>query len=217
MPRIAGIALMNFIEQKLHRPQLATALPLVGRMFDEARMLRNDSNYESLILAHQYSHTADDRLNVQRNFVNGNEAFHTASTLTCKVVFDSVKAACDEKIHWLGRGGPFPAVELYRLMLGYVRSKIEVAHRHIGQGGDAIRAWCVDLAQMFDDLSTANDEMCGTSIRLKPFAHLPQFDMKQTLMDEFNLKVESLRLAVGELNEALVSQPEQRPRTLFDR
>ena len=66
----------------------------------------------------------------------------------------------------------------------------------MGQGGDAIREWCVDVAQLADDLSTANDDMCGTAIRLKPFANLPQFDMKRTLMGEFNLKVESLRSAV---------------------
>jgi hypothetical protein len=219
MPEITSRALIGFIRDKLERPQLADDLPLVGRMFDEARKLRNDSNYESLILAHQYSHTAADRLNVQRNFVNGNEAFHTASTLTCSFVFDCMKAACDEQVHWLGRGGPFRTVELYRLMLEYVRSKIEVAQGHIGQDGDAIRAWCVDLAQLSDDLATVSDESCGTASRLKPFAQLPQFDMKQTLMGEFNSKVESLRLAVGQLRDAMVSQPGQQTRSttfLFD-
>lgn len=54
--RLSGPAFQALLQDQFNAAVLATQVPLIGAMFDAARNLRNDSNYESLILAHQYSH-----------------------------------------------------------------------------------------------------------------------------------------------------------------
>jgi hypothetical protein len=58
---ICSSALKGAIAEGLGQPTLAARLPEVGTVFASAIRLREDSNYESLILAHQYIHRSMSR------------------------------------------------------------------------------------------------------------------------------------------------------------
>ena len=55
---ICTVALQGFIAGALELRAQAERLPAIGNLLASALSLRNDSNYESLVLAHQYRHLA---------------------------------------------------------------------------------------------------------------------------------------------------------------
>ena len=71
--RLSTVALTGAIRDGLGNADLANRVAMVGRVFCAAATLRNDSNYESLILAHQYRHGTpgnepDGFVSVEREF-----------------------------------------------------------------------------------------------------------------------------------------------------
>jgi len=214
-PAITFAAFKQLLEDELQQPTLAARLGDVGDVFLAAKELRTDSNYESLILAHQYHHILRDRRNVHLRFMDATEAFRRASTVTITFVCDCLKRAFDEEVNWIGRGSRFDGSELYRLMLRYVRDKIKKAHdgfeRKDRESARSVRShrlfdldvqidpidyWWSELGLEFDGRAAQDVAGLGNAGGLVKYAQLPRFQIKGQFMSTFSAKVERLQDAV---------------------
>lgn len=230
-PSIKFTAFEELLKVALRIPNLAERLSDVGHVFSTAKELRNDSNYESLILAHQYHHTPEaggdgeqlfgegtfalqgsfgpssDRRNVQELFDAATEAFDKADTMVVNFVCECLKAAFDDQVNWIGRGSRFSGSDLLRLLLGYVRKKIDKAHQRFLQQAshnwatsqsasfrlDQIDSWWSELVLPLADPAFQEIAGLGEVQRLVRYAQFPRFDMKRQFMGEFSRKVSDFR------------------------
>src|SRR5262249_12533789 len=151
--RICSAAFQGLL-MDLAAVELAPQVSPIGKMFESAKMLRNDSNYESLILAHQYSHgLAEVHIPDEMNRTAG--AMSRAGSLALRFMNRILESAFHGDSPWIGNGSSYSGADLKSLMLRYVCQKIESAtNAHDGTVA-GIRAWFQDTPELENKIMDA--------------------------------------------------------------
>lgn len=191
---ISGTALQNAIRHRLQQPELADRLPQVGNVFLKASRLRNDTNYESLLLAHQYYHgprAADgvDRVNVQQEFQNALQAMTKARDAVLDYMTRLLNAAFDDEVRWFCPRETYRGPALLATMLDVVN--VIIARCPV-QVTEPATWWDEPLSQ----LCHATGGIRGIERLTEHFAY-DSFNVKRTIMEEFRRKVRDIEGALG--------------------
>ncbi len=202
--KIASEALCGAMESGLHRSDLAERLGEVGVIVEKAAKLRNDSNYESLLLAHQYHHcrggfadpSTTDFVNVREEFARATDSMSSANRSVLTLTADVLVAAFDNKAAWFCPRGEFSGDDLFELLLWYVLAKIESCHRQLETcDGDLIADWCQGLPELEKGLRSL-PARTGAYAELGPHIRFELFELKRGIMEGFREKVRNLRQSV---------------------
>jgi hypothetical protein len=189
--RIARDALEGAIRDGLQRTDLANELPRVGQLFEKAIKLREDSNYESLILAHQYYHGSPG-VDVADEMTKATTAMRSAADKVLTFVGNLV-ASSFQANDWYCPASAFSAEDLRNLMLGYVATT--AGHSDQLQEGQTLLRWfggLGDLTSTFEQRKAADRAMS-----LRTYAKYGVFDLKRGIMDYFRTKVSELQHALS--------------------
>ncbi len=114
-------ALDGAIRTGLGITALADELPVVGKVFEASRKLREDANYESLLLAHQYYHrsarpTASGELDVKREFADARGTLEEAAVRVHAFTGKLLLAVFEEEKHWFCPRTQYAAGTLLRFV-----------------------------------------------------------------------------------------------------
>jgi hypothetical protein len=184
---ITLLALQGAIDKGLGRADLAERLPVIGDVFTAAIKLREDSNYESLILAHQYFHRPPpDFTDVPGVFSVVTEGMLSANRLVLQFTGELLLATFNDDRPWFCPSTAFRASHLLQLLLAYVKTKI----RSYSKGGEH-NFWAEHLSPLDGLLSAASFPTEGEARNLS--TRLPAFTMERGIMRDFDSKVGALR------------------------
>jgi hypothetical protein len=186
-------ALQSAIREGFGCPDLADRLQAVGRVFGAAIALREDSNYESLILAHQYFHIPATRglINVPKEFAKATGAMLDANQIVVQFVSDLLLASFKEDVAWYCPVAAFSAAHLLELTLGYVRTKMTLCiHRRHGPALSEA-GWAAGLDGLEERLAEEGDQAGAKS--LAKYWRFGEFEMKRGILGEFQTKVKHLK------------------------
>lgn len=191
---IARSALQGAIREGLGEAGLADRLPSIGGIFGAAIRLREDSNYESLILAHQYFHGSASQgfVNVQEEFTRATEAMLSANLTVLRFTADALLAAFHPERQWFCPSGVFRAADLLQLLVGYVGAKVESCYEGWEEPPATRSNWAERLGPLAGHLGAASFHAAGEAGKLMRFARFSAFDMKRGIMREFRGKIDGL-------------------------
>ena len=166
---VTSAALQSAVRDGLNRADLADQMPLVGKAFEAAKELRNDSNYESLVLAHQYVHGTGgpDFVDVVKEFGRATAALEAVNRLALTFVAEVTRATFDGGADWFCPAARYPADELARLTAWCVRDKIEERDDSPG----AVADWTDGLGRLGDSICAATEPWVRTPPAL-PLRHV---------------------------------------------
>ena len=207
-------AFEGWLKEGLGDVGLAARREPIGQIFSLAKELRNDSNYESLVLAHQYFHHAGEMPNVVHvdvEFSLATEAMQTASETTIAFITDMMTRAFSDECAWIERrqsdqqelfetGCSPTSPQLLQLILLYVQDKINRAQEEVGTDGlfdNGLR----DL-QLSTLIRDATRQSAGSAIQLRSYIGYSIFGVKQNLMEGFQDKVRRLSNSVRQAAES---------------
>lgn len=212
--RIKAEAFECWLSERLANESLSKTLLSVGNAFDQARQLRTDSNYESLILAHQYYHGVSDQnhVNVQKEFQKTTDLMQKSAIATMRFVSDTARRAFDDEICWITLEAPsdgeapsmgnssFLSSHTYALLLAYMRDKIKRAERDSAWGA-FLSEGLADVEPLNAELMSITEKDVGPAVSLRQYVGYTVFDVKSNLMREFGRKVRRLENAIGDLHK----------------
>jgi hypothetical protein len=141
--RISACALKGAIAEGLNREDLPDRLCCIGSVFFKAGKLRNDSNYESLLLAHQYCHRISrdwdgTGVDVARSeFQKAGECIHTAMTRVHQFVVELLLASFDDANDWYCPRDKWDGTSLLATVLYIVKTAIVDDSSHL----ENIHSW----------------------------------------------------------------------------
>jgi hypothetical protein len=202
-------ALKGAIADGLKQPTLADRLPKVGTILASAISLREDANYESLILARQYLHPSLSAggpgwIDVVVEFKRATIAMAKAGNLVLEFMEELVSALFDDGREWYCPQVPFQAKDLLHLLFNHVRSKIDYYYtvskdeeRPEDSPDSGLDPWAGSLKSWRGLLNVPRSAL-GDARRLIRFSRFGNFQMKRGMMAEFQEKVHNLRDAIGE-------------------
>jgi len=197
--RLSVVAFQSLLRQEFNAPMLADHVSLLGDMFESARILRNDSNYESLILAHQYFHGAEeaDRVHVPDEMARTADVMSKASQLVLRYMTQIVGCVFRNDRPWVGLGSPYSGADLKALLWGYIRDKIRGANDRQEPSPAVLAEWLQGLPQTMNDM-TETELGVHNAHELIGCIEYGVFGGKRILMMEFRGKVRELERAVGD-------------------
>jgi hypothetical protein len=210
----AKLPLSSAIFQSLLRnefkiPTLADAVPLIGGMFETARELRNDSNYESLILAHQYFHQGNEvkRVHVPREMGRTANTMSKASQLVLQFAMQIIDYAFRNGQPWIGVGSPYSGADLKALLWGYVRDKILGVNDRQEPSTAVLAEWLQGLPDAAQDIKNAETGTNNPAKELIDSIRYGVFFGKQVIMEKFRDEAGKLERSV----ELLTTEGSSRP------
>jgi hypothetical protein len=191
---ITRSALQGAIRDGLGEADLAERLPSIGGIFGAAIRLREDSNYESLILAHQYSHgsASQDFVNVQEEFTRATDSMLSANHTVLRFTVDVLLAAFKPDRQWFCPTVAYPASDLLQLVVAYVGAKIRSCYDEWDEPEVSRSNWAGSFGPMAGLLDTASFHASGEAGKLLRFARFSTFEMKRGVMREFRVKINDL-------------------------
>lgn len=193
---VSSASFQTLLRYRLNSQTLSDHVPLVGTMFEQARVLRNDSNYESLILAHQYFHRSTE-VNITDEMAR--TAAVMADSSQCAIQFTSQVMSLvfrDDRL-WIGADSPYSGADLKALLLCYVYDKIRGANNGQEPNDDILTEWLQGVPYILQDMTVAVASGDNNSARdLVSRVDYSVFSTKRTLMREFQSKVTQLELAL---------------------
>jgi hypothetical protein len=199
--RLSATAFQSLLRQEFNAPTLADQVPLMGGMFEAGRILRNDSNYESLISAHQYFHGGVEvhRVHVPDEMARTAETMSKGSQLVLQYLTRIIGCVFRNDRPWAGIGSPYTGADLKALLLRYVRDKIESASN--GQRPDAsvLTDWFQGLPELMQDIMRAESNSDNPAHELVDCIRYTVFQGKQNLMQGFQEEATRLALAVDRI------------------
>jgi hypothetical protein len=177
---------------------LAERLSSIGEIFGAALKLREDSNYESLILAHQYRHRSPSPgvISVEAQFSRATNGMLTANRLVLQFLSAVLLAAFKDELEWFCPKTAFSASEILKLMFAHVNAKIVSYSRGWTQPTDATPNWTEDFAILEGRLKDTSFEDTGEAKKPAQYAQFSDFEMKRGIMREFRDKVRDLDEAI---------------------
>jgi hypothetical protein len=196
-------ALQSAIREGFGRSDLADRLKAVGNVFGTAIKLREDSNYESLILAHQYFHSSETLgfINVQELFVKATAAMLNANQIVLQFVSDLLLASFKDDPPWYCPHAAFAASNLLELTLGYVRRKFVTWNAQQESKSLFEADWAAGLDGLEGRLAKLSQKEDPAVRSLLRYARFGEFEMKRGIMSEFRDKVDRLECVVRSLVE----------------
>jgi hypothetical protein len=208
--RISASAFQSLLQDEFKAPLLTLQIPLIGSMFEEARRLRNDSNYESLILAHQYFHRAvevfvPDEMALTCNLMS------VAGQQMLRYMAQIILSVFRNDRPWIGNGSPYSGAALKALLWRYVFDKIRGTNNDQQPSPTVLSEWFGGIPAMERDMMGATSQGDTSAHELIASIQYTVFGGKRSLMRGFQQKVKRLRIAVELLTRSGGSQPE-----LFD-
>jgi hypothetical protein len=191
---ITRSALQGAIRDGLGDAALAERLPAIGSVFGAAIKLREDSNYESLILAHQYSHgsASQDFVNVQEEFARATELMSAANLLVLQYTVDVLLAAFRPDSEWFCPSISYHASDLLQLVAAYVGDKVRSYYDQWGDPPSSRTNWGEHLGPLSGLVEAASFDAAGDAVTLTRHAQFSTFDMKRGIMRVFRQKIDGL-------------------------
>jgi hypothetical protein len=194
-------AFQGLLREAFGSQAFSDKLPLVGEVFRQAKELRNDSNYESLVLAHQYwneSSGIGNPVNVTQEFSVATESMRRASESVLRFVVSCVQLSFGES-NWIAANSPFESNALYGLLLAYVRDKLLRFAEATGDRSATVNGWCGECGSLAADMEAVSIEQIGPAKTLKQFIGYDLFNVKRNIMRGFQEKTHGLHEAVAAL------------------
>ena len=185
--RVSVIAFQQLLAEQLNSPDLGGRLRSLGSLLAYSLSLRNDSNYESLVLAHQYQHR-NSSVNIKENFDSATLRLTEASEFVLAQVALLIDRAFDDNCNWLGEGSPFRGIELRNLLYSFVWDKIRAAEGHWSTNEISV-SWDIGLPLVQIHLKEAIDSDLRNVARLKQHIRFTAFSVKAGIMGDFMRKV----------------------------
>jgi hypothetical protein len=201
---LGSSAFQGFIDTELGLPKRSKQLTHLGSLLSSALELRNDSNYESLVLAHQYQHFVPSRSNMKDAFDQIPGDMCCASQLVLEYVGDVLAASFREDINWVGRNSPYSGPDLLSLLGEYAKKKIKFAENRWGNGGNAWKEWCKGLHGIEGIIGEEERVLDPKFQRLRRHTDFQSFDVKQRVMTKF---LENQRRLAGSLKAFRTQDP----------
>lgn len=195
-------ALHGAIRAGLGNAALADELPTVGKIFEVSRKLREDANYESLLLAHQYYHraarpTMSGDVDVKREFTDARGALEEAAIRVHTFTGKLLLTVFDDEKQWFCPRARYSASSLRRFVSDDVDTLIETASRE--SAPLAPFDW---WEGPFRDVKCRPGQSTQSAeVTLGEHRQLDAFHVKRTVMQKFGDKVASLRRELGGGNE----------------
>jgi hypothetical protein len=195
--RISLAALQGAIGDGLGKPRLGGRLAGIGGAFAAAIKLREDSNYESLILAHQYFHQSKSPgfINVREEFARATTHMASANKVVLQFADCLLPAAFADDREWFCPRTEFQPGELMALVLSYLDVKIQTCHAGWGTSGNAVEEWVSNLPYLRARI--AGGLALGNAARLTDYCRFANFEMKREILEDFRDKITSLERAVS--------------------
>ncbi len=199
--RLSADALKGALRDGLGDADLANRVATVGRVFCGAVKLREDSNYESLILAHQYrhgipGHEPDGFVSVEREFGRVYKVLSRAQSVVFDFTSRVVRAAFADEREWFCPRDVFAGQRMFELLQWHVQSMIECASDRWEEPRPDWAEWWTALPTIEPPPSR---EILSWQPPLPALARPTEFEMfilKSGIMHEFQNKI-------GQLEEAL--------------
>ncbi len=184
-------ALRGALQIGLKREDLAQRLNSIGQLFSAAVRLRNDANYESLVLAHQYNHRGEmvhpDPVRADEQMTGAVTAFASAREIVLAFLADVLRAAFDDEAECFCPREVYSGQALRRLVVNRIEDLI--ARVYIAQEQDVeLDCWWPKSFQCFRDVSPAPI----SAQELVDHFSFDSFDVKRTIMQEFRDNVDEL-------------------------
>jgi hypothetical protein len=200
--RLSAEALKGAIREGLGDGELADRVEAVGRVFGNAVKLREDSNYESLVLAHQYRHgipgaEPDGFVSVQREFGRVHTALSRAQDFVLDFAARVVTAAFVDERDWFCPRSVYPGQELFALLCWHVHWKIAFASQRWRGSPPEPSEWWEGLSGIEAHHAEQAPEYESPADRLADATDFEVFDMKRGIMTEFQNKVRRLEDAIA--------------------
>ena len=201
---LSAAAFQGLLHNELHAPTLSAQVPDIGAMFESARNLRNDSNYESLILAHQYSHGHEGAgVHVPEEMARTSRTMSQASLVVLRYMTGIIACVFEDERRWIGDGSPYCGADLKCLLWGYVHDKIRRANDEQYQSSALLLDWLNGLPEMMQVVTDAENRANNPAHELVACIEYTVFGGKQKLMRDFQQKVTQMertieRMAPGE-------------------
>ncbi len=205
--RISADALIGAIREGLGDADLANRVAMVGRVFCGAVKLREDSNYESLILAHQYRHgipgyEPDGFVSVEREFGRVYEVLSRAQSLVLDFTSGVVRAAFANEQEWFCPREVFAGQRLFELLQWHVQSMIECASERWEEPRPGLAEWWTAMPTIEPppsrDAHTRHSPLPALSVP----TDFEVFGMKRGIMTEFQNKIQRLEDALATEQQA---------------
>jgi hypothetical protein len=181
--------------------ELAHQVSPIGKMFESARMLRNDSNYESLILAHQYSHESA-AVHIPDEMNRTAIVMSSASSLALRFISRVLETVFHGNSPWIGNGYSHSGADLKNLLWRYVYQKIESATNAYERTAAGVHAWFQDTPELEKSIMDSQKQDNSPAQQLAHHVRFDVFNVKRDIMMGFVNKVESLRDAVQQVARA---------------
>ena len=199
--RLSADALKGALRDGLGDADLANRVATIGRVFCHAVELRKDSNYESLILAHQYRHGTpgdepDGFVSVEREFPHVYDAMSRAQSVVLDFTSRVVRAAFADERAWFCPREVYEGQQLLALFRWHVQWKIAFVAERWEEAPPDLAEWWTALPGL-DALPSR--ETFSWNPPLPGLARPTEFEMfnlKSGIMHEFQEKI-------GRLEEAL--------------
>lgn len=198
--RLSADALKGAIRDGLGDADLADRVATIGRVFCDAVKLREDANYESLILAHQYRHgmpgyEPDGFVSVEREFGRVYEVLSRAQSVVLDFTSGVVRAAFADEREWFCPREDYAGQQLFALLQWHVQIKIEHAYeRWQPQGGSA--EWWTALPGIEPPPSGETPAWPPPLPELARSTDFEVFSMKRGIMTDFQDKIARLEVAL---------------------
>lgn len=175
---------------------IADKVPLIGAMFERARVLRNDSNYESLILAHQYFHGGVE-VNIPDEMARTADVMSQASRFVIQYTSQVIGLVFKNDRPWIGIESPYSGADLKALLLRYVYDKIRGANNGHEPDTTVLMEWFQGLPEILQAMTDAESNVDNPARELVACIGYSVFGAKRNLMREFRDKVRDLENALG--------------------
>lgn len=194
--QITHSALVGAIEQGLVKRDLAEQLESIGRVFQSAVDLRNDANYESLLLAHQYHHWSGrpggHHVNVSKAFQTAQKLMKKSNDLVLSYVAELLMAAFADEREWFCRNHWYSGDVLWGAVINAVNQMIQGCLPYFTDMD--VHSWW--NSSPFGPLRNASS-FINPDYELDRGSNYELFGVKRSIMEEFrNEKIEELRKAL---------------------
>lgn len=163
----------------------------LGAAFTAACRLRNDANYESLILAHQYRHRGDaNGRGVDRQFGDVPWLLRQLNDVALSLALATTEAALEQS--WLGPKCDISGPDRLKVWRAYVSDKFETS------GLQDLAATGLDGSRQFSSPLPPSTKAYN---RLRQHARFSRFDLKRDLMFGFERKLHGFTEALQDLSD----------------
>jgi hypothetical protein len=203
--RISASAFQALLQDEFNASKLSLEIPLTGSMFEDARRLRNDSNYESLILAHQYFH-GNVEVNIPDEMARTANAMSQASLLVLRFVTEIIDSVFRSERPWVGNGSQYSGADLKALLWRYVHDKIRGASGEQHPDSVVLADWVPGMPELKQEMTNAESRADNPAHELVGSIRYTVFRGKQSLMMDFQEEATRLETAVYRITRDGTSQ-----------